>query len=275
MRSLLTLLGFIVFVNGYGQYYFTDIVSPFAGNEQYQLLRTNKVKKIKATSFEPDNSITEGFLLEEDISMDGKHITLTTATSTGKATVTNRSYELGKLKRTRSYSNGIDTRTEYTYTDKGQIHKILFTTTDTAMKYASSEVHEWLYNEAGQPVSMLRIKNGLDTTAIELIRDEKGLVVEEHWKKKNRTLATYYYYYDTKNRLTDIVRYNTRLKKLLPDYVYEYDTDGHISQMTQISMSSASYIIWKYAYNQKGLKQSEAGYDKGKKLIGRIEYTYE
>lgn len=275
MKSLLILLCCMVCINSYSQYYFNDIVSTQNSNDQYKLLRAHKIKKIKATSFEADNSITEGFLLEEEISMDGKRITLNTSTSGGKASVTNRTYELGKLKRALSNTHGIETKTEYSYTDKGQVQRILFTTTDTAMKYVSVEAHEWLYNETGQPVSMLRIKNKLDTTVIELTKDEKGLVVEEHWKKKKRNLETYYFYYDAKNNLTDIVRYNTRLKKLLPDYMYEYDGSGRIIQMTQVSMSSSSYIVWKYTYNEKGLKQMESGYDKSKKLIGKIEYYYE
>lgn len=275
MRSLLVLFCCMLLSSGYSQYYFNDIVSTQTGNDQYKLLRTNKVKKIKATSFESDNSITEGFLLEEEISMDGKRITLNTATSGGSSSVTNRLYELSKLKRTQTSSNRIDIKTDYTYNDKGLVQKLLFTTTDTAMKAISTELHEWMYNAAGQPEAMLRIKNGTDTTRIELIKDENGLIVEEKWKKKNRNVETYYYYYDSKNRLTDIVRYNPRLKKLVPDFLYEYDDKGRPTQVTQISMSSASYLVWKYSYNEKGLKTREEGYDKAKKLVGRIEYTYE
>ncbi len=275
MRSFLTLLACFFLLNGHGQYYFNDIASTQFSNEHYKLLRSTKVKKIKAVSFEADNSITEGFSLEEDISMDGKKIVLNTARSDGKTSVTNRTYELSKLRRTQSYSNGIENKTEYVYDPKGLVQKITLTTTDTAMKYVSVEMHEWTYTEAGQPLSMLRIKNKLDSTQVEFIKDEKGLIVEEHWKKKGRRLETYYYYYDGSNRLTDIVRYNTRLKKLIPDFQYEYDANGRISQMTQISLGSANYFVWKYVYNEKGLKQSESGFDKEKKLVGRMEYTYE
>lgn len=275
MKILLILFFFIFCANGYSQYYFNDIVSTQVSNEQYKLLRANKVKKIKATSYEADNSDTEGFLLEEEISMDGKRITLTTALSGGKVSVTNRIYELSKLKRTQSSAYRVDNKIDYTYNEKGQVQKILFTTLDTAINAVSTEAHEWVYNETGQPVSMLKIKNKADTTLIEMIIDGQGLVIEEHWKKKNRNIETYYYYYDANNRLTDIVRYNARLKKLLPDYLYEYDEKGRVSQMTQISMSSANYIVWRYTYTDKGLKQKEAGFDKEKKLVGRIEYTYE
>lgn len=275
MKSFLTFLCCCILTTGFGQYYFNDIVSTQFSNEQYKQLRQQKIRKIKATSYEADNSITEGFLLEEAISMDGKKITLSAATLGGRSSVTNRFYELGRLKRTQSGTLNIDSRTEYTYTEKGQVLRITLTTTDTAMKTNLSEVHEWQYNVQGEPTAMLRIKNRLDTTYIEFMKDEQGLIAEEHWKKKGRTLETFYYYYDANKRLSDIVRYNGKLKKLIPDFQYEYDANGRISQMTQISMSSSSYIIWKYSYNEKGLKQKELGYDKEKKLIGRIEYSYE
>ncbi len=275
MRVLLSFVLVLCLNAGFGQYYFNDVVSAQLSNEQYKLLRSNKIHKVKATSFEADNSVTEGFLVEEEISLDGKRIIQTSSLSGGKASVVNRFYELNKLKRTQTLFNGIETKTEYNYTDKGAIQKIVITTTDTAMKATTVEAHEWMYNEAGQPLSMLKIKNRTDTTLIELLKDENGLVIEEHWKRKNRNLETYYYYYDSKNQLTDIVRFNARLKKLLPDFQYEYDANGKVSQMTQVSMSSSSYIIWKYTYNEKGLKQKEVGYDKDRRLAGRIEYTYE
>lgn len=275
MRFFLVLICSCFFATGFGQYYFNDIISTQLSNEQYKLLRSQKVRKIKAVSYEADNSLTEGFQLEEDISMDGKRIILSTATSAGRSAVTNRFYELSKLKRTQSGSLNIDTRTEYSYTDKGQVQKIVLTTTDTAMKSTLTEAHEWQYDSAGAPVQMLKIKNKTDTVTVVFVKDEQGLIAEEHWKKKNRTLETYYYYYDANKKLTDIVRYNSRLKKLIPDFQYEYDSNGRVSQMTQVSMSSASYIIWKYTYTDKGLKQKELGFDKDKKLIGRIEYSYE
>lgn len=275
MRFVLTFVCLLFLTSSYSQYYFNDIVSLQTGSDQYKALRAQKVKKIKATSFESDNTPTEGFSLEEEISMDGKKITLRTATSGGKSGVTTRTYELSRLKRIQSFSNNIENRTDYFYDAKGLVQKIQFTTTDTAMKYVSTEIHEWTYTDAGQPLSMLRIKNKTDSTSIELIKDEKGLVVEERWKKKNRRLETYYYYYDAGNHLTDIVRFNNRLRRLIPDFQYEYDANGRMSQMTQFFMSSAGYLVWKYSYNEKGLKLSEEGFDKEKKLAGRIVYNYE
>lgn len=274
MKRLLTLSLLACFGSGYGQYYFNDLVSIQMGNEQYRLLRTQRIKQITATSYEADNTITEGFKLEEDISLDGKKIQLRTAIASGHTSVTDRFYELSKIRRTQTYSDGIGNKTVYAYTPKGQIQTIAITTTDTAMKTTVLESHEWNYDDKGLPVSMWLIKNKTDSTLIELKKDEKGLVIEEDWKKNNRTRETYYYYYDAANHLTDIVRYNARLKKLIPDFQYEYDNTGKVTQMIQISMGSASYFIWKYQYNENGLKSQEAGYDKQKNLAGKIVYTY-
>ncbi|MEO8172553.1 MAG: hypothetical protein ABI581_05705 [Sediminibacterium sp.] len=275
MRSLLVFAFVLLFSGGYGQYYFNDMVSTQTSNDQYKSLRSNKIRKITAASYEADNSKTEGFALEEEISMDGKRIILSTSISSGKSSVTNRFYELSKLRKTQSINNGIDSKTEYTYLPNGLVQKIVFTTTDTAKQSTLIEAHEWMYNEAGQPQSMLKIKDKTDTTVIELIKDEQGLIIEERWKRKNRVVETYYYYYDTNKQLTDIVRYNTRIKKLIPEFQYEYDANGRISKMTQLLLSTNSYFIWQYVYNEKGLKQKEVGFDKERRMIGRIEYTYE
>ncbi len=275
MKILLTFFSFFLISAGYCQYFFNDIISTQETNERSKLLRTLKIKKIKATSYESDNSITPGFFVEEEISLDGKKSQLNTTLSGGKQTVTNRTYENGRIKKVQTISNKIETKIDYTYNEKGQLKRILFTTSDTSQKSNSTESHEWVYAENGQLQSMLRIKNTIDSTMIELVKDDKGLIIEERWKKKNRTIETYYYYYDAKNQLSDIVRYQSKYKKLLPDYLYEYDSNGRMNQMTVISMGSSNYIVWKYTYSEKGLKQVEFGFDKERKLLGRIEYTYE
>lgn len=275
MKFLLTLVCFTFFAEGYSQYYFNDFLATQVSNDQYKLLRSNKIKKVTAVSYEPDNSIAEGFKVEQDISLDGKTIILNAITSGGKKESTTNRYELNRLKRTQSVSTGIDSRTEYTYNEKGLVQKILFTTTDTAYKSTTTEAHEWVYNETGQPISMLRVKNKKDTVQVAFVKDEQGMIAEEKWTSKGKPLETYYYYYDEKKQLTDIVRFNPRLRKFFPDYVYEYDALGRVSQLTQVSMSSASYIIWKYTYNEKGLKAEETGLDKEKKVVGKMVYSYE
>jgi len=73
MRYLSALLGLFFFSIVNGQYYYNDIVATQQSQQQYQLLRANKVKKMVATSFEEDHSATEGFKLEQELTIDGKN----------------------------------------------------------------------------------------------------------------------------------------------------------------------------------------------------------
>ncbi|MEJ7680802.1 MAG: hypothetical protein WKG06_23710 [Segetibacter sp.] len=62
---------------------------------------------------------------------------------------------------------------------------------------------------------------------------------------------------------------------MLPDYIFEYDPKGRITQMTQTQSGSANYLIWKYTYNENGMKEKEIVFNKQKEMLGRIEYKYE
>ena len=84
MKVLLVLLAVLFSEAGFGQYYFNDIVATQQSNQNYQILRANKVKKIVATSFEQDNTPTEGFLLVQTLSIDGKKLITQSGTVSGK-----------------------------------------------------------------------------------------------------------------------------------------------------------------------------------------------
>jgi hypothetical protein len=53
------------------------------------------------------------------------------------------------------------------------------------------------------------------------------------------------------------------------------DKSGRVIQkITTISINNPDYLIWRYLFNEKGLKTKEALFDKLKELEGRIEYSY-
>ena len=145
MKILLALSAVLFSGVGYGQYYFNDIVATQQGNQNYQILRTNKVKKVIATSFEQDNTPTEGFLLSQTLSIDGKKLVTQSGTISGKKNQVTSFFELGKLKKTQSFSNGIDNKMEYAYNEKGQLKQLILNSGDTSVKYKSTETREWKY----------------------------------------------------------------------------------------------------------------------------------
>lgn len=274
MKLLLTSLAFLFISSAWGQYYFNDLLATAQSQAQYQLLRTNKVKKITAISFEEDGSANEAFLLEQELTMDGKRLSTKSGIQSGKTSTVTSFFELSKLKRTLSNSNGIDNKMEYFYDNTGKLIKLSLTSGDTAVKYSTQEYRDWVYGANGLPASIVKVKNKIDSSVAKIVIDEEGNVAEEQWSRKNTPLETYYYYYDQQHRLTDIVRFNQKLKKLVPDYVFEYDAKGKLAQMTQLS-GSGKYFTWQYEYNEKGLKWKETCRDNERKLVGKIEYKYE
>lgn len=272
--KVFSLLSFLLVTGiAHAQYYFNDIISIRQGNEQYKIWRTQKIAGIKTVSYEPDHTVTEGFSVTQNISSDGKKVTITTQTN-NQNSVTVNTYDLGVLKRTQTNNRNISNKTDYTYDAQGRISVVNLSTVDTFMNSTLSEVHQWFYDEYGSPVSMIKIKNQYDSVTVQFIKDEQANIGEEKWIKNGRVIESYYYYYNTNRQLTDIVRYNSKLKKLLPDFVYEYNTANQLTQMTQFSLGSNNYFVWKYKYNDKGLKTEETCSNKSKLLVGRIEYQY-
>ena len=74
---------------------------------------------------------------------------------------------------------------------------------------------------------------------------------------KNQLTQKYFYYYNQRHQLTDVVHFNTKANQLLPDFVFEYNEDGTIRQMTQVPQGSDDYLIWLYEYDSNGLKRKK------------------
>jgi hypothetical protein len=83
--------------------------------------------------------------------------------------------------------------------------------------------------------------------------------------------------------LTDIVRYNVKARRLLPDYMFEYSPDNRVIQkITTLSTNGLPYLTWRYVYDNKGLKTKEATFFKPREassnqdqvMTGKIEYSY-
>ncbi|MGL6266818.1 MAG: hypothetical protein ACRC2O_02790 [Chitinophagaceae bacterium] len=147
-------------------------------------------------------------------------------------------------------------------------------TLSVGYKNKSSEIHNWLYDPEGKPVKMERIRDKSDTITYLFKKDSLGNIIEEQgFHKKNPGEKTYYYY-DTENKLTDIVRYNKRTAKLMPDYMFDYDELGRMRQMIIFQEGSRQSSTWIYGYNEQGLKVEESCYFAQKKLAGRMAYQY-
>lgn len=255
------------------QYYFNDIIATKQSNNQHQLLKTNGIRKVKIINKESDNTVVDGFKVEQEMNKDWNEVVTTSTSSIGSSTLTSY-YSTSWIIKTQEVANGINNTLEYVYYENGLLQKITSNTLDTSIKRNSTESHEWFYTTNLLPLKMLKIKNNSDTTIIRFVTDEKGLVIEEHWSRKGKNTESYFYYYNEQNNISDIVRYNSRAKKMLPDFMYEYNENGTLKQMIQVMAGGSNYNTWVYTYLSNGLKEKELCYDKQKKLVGAVEYSY-
>ena len=170
-------------------------------------------------------------------------------------------------------SAAVKSISEYQY-NQDKVARITLKSQDAAGEFSKEEVHSWEY-ENGRPVKMWRIINGRDSSEYRFLPDEDGNTGTEQLIRRGRVADSLFYYYNEEGLLTDVVRYDKRVKRLMPDYMMEYDEAGRLIQKTTIlSTASREYLTWRYLLNEKGLKTKEALFNKQKELNGRIDYSY-
>ena len=165
-------------------------------------------------------------------------------------------------------------RSEYEYDNKGRIIMVKNFTKANDETGGISETHQYIYTAEGKLDKMVRRKNNADLSTVNFVTDEKGNVIEEEEVTRGIKGRKYLYYYDDRSRLTDVVHYHPRAKRLLPDYIYEYNQLNQVKQMISTDDNASNYYIWKYTYNDLRLRESEKCYSKEKRLLGSIQYEY-
>lgn len=280
MKFLLTVcfLPAATFLNA--QYYYNDIIGTRETNQQMASYLANKVRTVSATGFDQRGAKATGFSEFHEVKENGAALKVSSIAELNKTVTYSRFDKQGRVISIADSSSAVDNTTSYEYDTKGNIIKVQNTVTDSASQFDHTEIHQWYYDEEGKPARMWRIINntgnsGQDTIEVRFVKDENGNIGEERTFRRNIETGYLYYYYDEKNRLTDIVRFNTRLKKLMPDIMFEYDeNDRVIQKITTTSSQSLGYLIWRYIFDNKGLKTKEALFNGDKQLTGKIEYSY-
>jgi len=275
MRLLFVFTSLLLAQISSGQYYYNDIIVLNQTNTQYQALKANRIALVNAKSFESNTEEpAQNFLLQQQLINNWAEVITTSNDPSAGSSVSEAFYENGLIKKSVDTGGGnVASTVLYEYDASGNVTNITTLTADTFMNNSSTEVHQWFYSN-NSPLRMLRIKDNVDTTVVDFVKDEQGNIAEEHLKKNGRNMENYFYYYNAAHRLTDIVRYNSRAKKMLPDFLFDYDSAGRLAQLTQVLQNSGTYLTWHYDYNTNGLKQTETCYDKDKQVLGKIVYYY-
>ncbi len=275
--SLLILILFVYCPKTFSQYYYKDILSNQQTIAERNLLKTQRIKLVKVHSLEADGKASAGFFCEKKISKDYLKIeTFTKSNISGKSVLTAIYNEAGQLIQSEDSSETVVSYSDYKYDSNNNLISILSRSHSFDDDFATILTEEklYLYNDKNQPITLLLIKNKKDTTQFNFTLDEKGNVTDEI--EKTKTSNHYYYYYNALNKLSDIVRFSTIKGKLLPDFLFDYNEAGQMSQMVNTEEGPTSdYFTWKYFYNDTGLRIVEKCYSKEKDLLGSFEYEYE
>ncbi|MDP4149925.1 MAG: hypothetical protein Q8938_16855 [Bacteroidota bacterium] len=277
MKPLIGSLLLIVFGPGVmAQYYYKDIIVTGQTSSRWKQFSANRVRSVTLSSSESDGRPTEGFAIDQEVAADQSLVTTHTRSKGSTESWLFAYYSPAGLPvRTVDTSDTYRSVSEYRYDPSGRLESITNTSIETDNHTQAEEQHLWQYGADGKPSAMLKILNGTDTTYVRFVQDEKGNIAEEHAVRNRSELPVVYYYYDGDNRLTDIVRYSQRAKRLLPDYIFEYDEGMRLSSMLIVPEQGVSqYQKWIYQYNDKGLKVKESCFNKQKELVGSIGYAY-
>lgn len=257
------------------QYYYNDIIGTLETNRQMRTYLDNKVRSVSATGYDQRGSKATDFTELQEVKENGLALKISTIANLNKTVLYSKFDSQARIIRMADSSTAIVSITTYEYDGSGRISRVQNTTKDSANDFNLSELHLWLYNAAGKPDKMWRIINNTDSLEIRFTPDEEGNTGDETTFRKGIETGKIYYYYDDKNRLSDVVRYNTKAKKLLPDILFEYDdNDRVIQKITTTSSNNINYLIWRYIFDSKGLKTKEALFNHNKELTGKIEYNY-
>jgi hypothetical protein len=280
MKNSILSLCLLVSLNIQAQYYFNDIIGTAEASRQMQTYKANKVKTVSATGYDKQGVKQSNFSEFQEVRENGMALKNSSISNLVKTVVYNRYNNEARLISTADSSSGIISAIDYEYDATGKITRIRNTVKDPANDFNQVETHHWIYNPSGKPEKMWRIISSGNTSVgdsleIRFVTDENGNTAEERTFRKGVETGYLYYYYDDKNRVTDVVRYNTKLKKLLPDFMFEYDdNDRVIQKITTTSSRNLGYLIWRYIFDEKGLKTKEALFNDDKELTGKIEYSF-
>lgn len=281
MKNLFLLFTLFCSFNLHAQFYYKDIAGTNEINRQMQTFLANNVKLVSATGYTPQGSKATDFAEVYEIKDNGKTLKISRNMNLTHTSSYQRFDEQTRVISIIDTSLGIQNITSYQYDADGRIISIQNKVKDPATEIDMVELHRWYYNKGGKVEKMWRTINGSDSIEVRIIPDENGNPGEEYSFKNGRETDVLYYYFDEQNRITDIVRYNKKAKKLLPDEIISYDENDRIIQRITSTPGDnlrhttwVGYNIWRYIYDSKGLKTKEALFDKDQQLSGKIEYSY-
>jgi hypothetical protein len=289
MKNLLLIAVLCTSVALNAQYYYNDIVGTQEINAKIKNFIAAKVQSITATGYDAQGRKSPDFNEWQEVQANQSILKVTTRNGQSVSRTYYQFDDRQRVIRARDSASDVQTISVYTYDASGNLAGIKATTTDSLHDFDQTKERQWSYTAEGKPHTMLLIVNGTDSNSYKFTIDEHKNVVDEmlyhRGGSQNQIYYTYennkvYYFYDDQNRMTDITRYNKKIDRLLPDFMFEYDDKNQVTQRITVlgtvryDTKMPDYLIWRYGYDEKGLRTKEVLYGKEKELKGKIEYCY-
>ncbi|TWF35684.1 hypothetical protein FHW36_10838 [Chitinophaga polysaccharea] len=277
-KMILLALGMLAIAGrGFSQYYFQDIYNTDQTTATMALLKANKVKVQKVQTLDANMEMDKDFRCERSLSPTYHQMrSQTQSISTGYSATVSSFTAKGQLTKTVDSSAASITITLYRYTGDGRLQYISSTSTARDSKMRFDETRSYSYDSLGHLQQMIQKKgNGGDSALISFKTDSSGHVIEELEQRRGTPAKRTFYNYDKVGRLTDVYRYQPSKKRMLPDYIFEYNDQGQLLKMTTVNAQTSTYTIWQYEYQPNGLPLKETCYGKGKELLGMVKYDYD
>jgi YD repeat-containing protein len=276
MKLLFILLPlFVLPLLGFGQYYYKDIIATRQGNELNRVMKKNKVATVKVKNYNFDDTVIEDFLCEQYTENACRYVvTVTGSPFVGEYHLHTWYNNNSQINKSVDSTGDTNITNQYEYDPAGKLKTITINSFEMRTRDKLLEQHQFFYNAKGALEKMYVLKNITDTITVQFKTDTAGLVTEEVSYKKGREKERYYYYYDTQKRLTDVVKYNTLVSRLLPETVFEYNDQNQVVKRTDFTPGTSEYQNWLFTYDANGLKTGEMCYLKGNFFRGKLVYSY-
>jgi len=272
---------FLLAIAGHSQaqYYYQDIYNTRQTADNMALLKEHNVRVQVVLSLDASMETDNDFKCQRVLTPNYRQMrSITQSRATGLSIMTSTFSNNGRLMKTTDSTESSISTIQYRYDTAGRLVDIQSLSVSQAPgggKVRITDNRTYIYDTEGRLTSMIHKKSLGDSTTVLFKTDEQGRVTEEQEYGKTIRSTRIYYNYDSQGRLTDVLRYHPVKKRMLPDYMFEYDAQQRLAQMTTVNAETADYTIWKYMYDKAGLPDREECYGKGKELLGMIKYKYE
>lgn len=281
MKAIFFSISLFASVSLSAQYYYNDIVGPRETSRVMKTYVENKVRTVSTKGYDGKGGETTDVIAIQEIKENGTLLKASTIFKLNKSVVYSKFDDQHRLIRVTDSASTTQNITTYEYDGSGKISRVEISKKDPDVEFIQVERHQWVYTATGRPDKMIRTVNGKDTIEVKFIADENDNPAEEISYLRKRETDHVYYYFDKEHNLTDIVRYNKNAKKLVPDNMINYDAQGRVIQEIKVAPADSyrkitwnGYQIWRYVYNEQGLKAAEGLFDQDQQLIGRVRYNY-